>query len=63
MPDMLSLVQTAASQPGFNDDDTPLSMNPDDSLPYMLYLVKRQQAKIALLLATGDIVNRHGIIA
>jgi Icc protein len=59
---MINLVQITDSHLGLNDGDTLLSMNPDDSLLHVLNLVK-QQPNIDLLLATGDIVNRHGVQA
>ena len=58
---MINLVQITDSHLGLNDGDTLLSMNPDDILLHVLNLVKQQQPNIDLLLATGDIVNRHGV--
>jgi Icc protein len=58
---MINLIQITDSHLGLNDGDTLLSMNPDDSLKHVLKLVKQQQPKIDLLLATGDIVNEHGV--
>ncbi len=58
---MINLIQITDSHLGLNDGDTLLSMNPDDSLLHVLNLVKQQQPVIDLLLATGDIVNDHGL--
>ena len=58
---MINVIQITDSHLGLSDGDTLLSMNPDDSLLHVLSLVKQQQPKIDLLLATGDIVNQHGV--
>lgn len=58
---MIKLIQITDSHLGLNKGDTLLSMNPDDSLRDVLDLIKRQQSSIDLMLATGDIVNDHGV--
>jgi Icc protein len=58
---MINLIQITDSHLGLNDGDTLLSMNPDDSLRHVLNLVKQQQPNIDLVIATGDIVNQHGV--
>ena len=58
---MINIIQITDSHLGLNEGDTLLSMNPDDSLLHVLNLVKQQQPSIDLLLATGDIVNHHGL--
>ncbi len=58
---MIKLIQITDSHLGLNEGDTLLSMNPDDSLQDVLNLINQQQPSIDLLLATGDIVNDHGV--
>ncbi len=58
---MIKLIQITDSHLGLNKGDTLLSMDPDSSLKDVLNLIKQQRPSIDLLLATGDIVNDHGV--
>lgn len=60
---MIKIVQITDSHLGVNHGEPLLSMNPDDSLVDVLKLIRQQQTKIDLILATGDIANNSSFSA